>query len=135
MGKNFWAHIVVLIWLGVFLLPSLCQDDSDDATTAVYIVTLRQTPSSHYYSELRRRGKWVMASNMVILGELDLTNQGTRCSCNSRFEDRVLLSTVLISFCVLCFFFLFGYFMETQCLIRLLFLCYCFGLYFFLDHI
>lgn len=54
MGKNFWAHIVVLVWLAVFLLPSLCQDDSDDA--AVYIVTLRQTPSSHYYGELRRVG-------------------------------------------------------------------------------
>ncbi|KAI9126861.1 hypothetical protein K1719_002457 [Acacia pycnantha] len=53
MGKIFWAHIIVLFCLGVFLLPCLCQNDSDEPTTAVYIVTLRQNPSSHRFSEFR----------------------------------------------------------------------------------
>lgn len=56
MGKIYWAHILVLFCLAVFLLPSLCQGDSDDETTAIYIVTLRQTPSSHFYGELRKVG-------------------------------------------------------------------------------
>ncbi|XP_054803176.1 subtilisin-like protease SBT2.2 isoform X2 [Prosopis cineraria] len=53
MGKIFWSHIVVLFCLGAFLEPFLCHDDSDEPTSAVYIVTLRQTPSSHHYSEFR----------------------------------------------------------------------------------
>ncbi|KAJ1386142.1 Peptidase S8/S53 domain [Sesbania bispinosa] len=40
----------------MLLIPSLCQDDSDDVTTAVYIVTLRQAPASHYEDELTRVG-------------------------------------------------------------------------------
>ncbi|XP_061361218.1 subtilisin-like protease SBT2.2 isoform X2 [Gastrolobium bilobum] len=53
MGNIYLAHFVVLFWLGM-LVSCLCQDVSDDATTAVYIVALRQAPVSHYYGELRR---------------------------------------------------------------------------------
>ena len=47
--------VVVVLCLGV-VVPCLCQDDSDDATTAVYIVALRHAPTSHYYGELREVG-------------------------------------------------------------------------------
>ncbi|KAF1892439.1 hypothetical protein Lal_00010904 [Lupinus albus] len=47
-------YLLLLFWFGMFLLvPCLCQHDSDDSTIAVYIVALREAPSSHYYSELR----------------------------------------------------------------------------------
>ncbi|KAG5025318.1 hypothetical protein GLYMA_08G129000v4 [Glycine max] len=39
-------HLVVLFFLGMVLIPSSCQSD---ATTTVYIVTLRQAPASHYH--------------------------------------------------------------------------------------
>ncbi|KAJ7969229.1 Subtilisin-like protease [Quillaja saponaria] len=52
MGRIYWVHLIVVICLGMFV-SSLCQDDSDEIT-AVYIVTLRQAPVSHYYDELRR---------------------------------------------------------------------------------
>ncbi|CAJ2662317.1 unnamed protein product [Trifolium pratense] len=35
-------------------MPCSCQNDLDDRTTAVYIVTLRQVPTSHYQDELSR---------------------------------------------------------------------------------
>ncbi|XP_014502039.1 subtilisin-like protease SBT2.2 isoform X1 [Vigna radiata var. radiata] len=57
MGNIYLAHlmvmVVVVVFLGVFL-PCLCQGDSDYDTTAVYVVTLRHAPVSHYYGELRR---------------------------------------------------------------------------------
>ena len=39
--------------LGVltFVPCLLCQEDSDEVTTAVYIVSLKQNPSSHHFSE------------------------------------------------------------------------------------
>ncbi|KAJ8758783.1 hypothetical protein K2173_000504 [Erythroxylum novogranatense] len=49
-----WVHLTVVISLGMFL-GTLCQDDSDGANaTAVYIVTLKQAPTAHYYGELRK---------------------------------------------------------------------------------
>ncbi|XP_027364045.1 subtilisin-like protease SBT2.2 isoform X2 [Abrus precatorius] len=54
MGNICLAHFVVLFLLGM-LVPCLCQDDSDYATTSVYVVTLRHAPVSHYYGELRRK--------------------------------------------------------------------------------
>ncbi|QCE13650.1 subtilisin-like protease SBT2.2 [Vigna unguiculata] len=56
MGNIYLAHlmVVVVVFLGVVFLPCLCQGDSDDDTTAVYVVTLRHAPVSHYYGELRR---------------------------------------------------------------------------------
>ncbi|KAL5773909.1 hypothetical protein ACOSP7_011466 [Xanthoceras sorbifolium] len=42
------VQLVVVLLLG-FLVCSFCQDDSEDPITAVYIVTLKQAPSSHYY--------------------------------------------------------------------------------------
>ncbi|KAI4297273.1 hypothetical protein L6164_037167 [Bauhinia variegata] len=54
MGSIYWADLIVLFCLAM-LLPSLCQDDSD-ATSAVYIVTLRQAPTSHFNGELRKAG-------------------------------------------------------------------------------
>jgi len=55
MGNINVAHlvVVVLFCFGLFL-PCLCQGNSDDATTDVYVVTLRHAPVSHYYGELRR---------------------------------------------------------------------------------
>ncbi|XP_057422204.1 subtilisin-like protease SBT2.2 isoform X2 [Lotus japonicus] len=57
MGNSYLAHLVVMLsFLGMLLIPSSCQDDSNeyDATTAVYIVTLRQAPTSHNQEELTR---------------------------------------------------------------------------------
>uniref|UniRef100_A0A6N2L201 Inhibitor I9 domain-containing protein n=1 Tax=Salix viminalis TaxID=40686 RepID=A0A6N2L201_SALVM len=47
--------VVMVLSLGV-LAGTLCQveDGSDNGTTAVYIVTLKQAPASHYYGELRK---------------------------------------------------------------------------------
>ncbi|TKY60184.1 Subtilisin protease SBT2.5 [Spatholobus suberectus] len=49
MENMHWSPLVVLCFLGMLLIPSLCQRD---ATTAVYIVTLRQAPTSHSHHEL-----------------------------------------------------------------------------------
>ncbi|WJX47425.1 hypothetical protein P8452_34117 [Trifolium repens] len=56
MENIYGAHLVmVLCFLGMLLImPSYCQDDLDDGTNAVYIVTLRQVPTSHYQDELSR---------------------------------------------------------------------------------
>ncbi|CAL0304868.1 unnamed protein product [Lupinus luteus] len=51
---NIYLLLLLLFWFGMFLhVPCLCQNDSDDSTTYVYIVALREAPSSHYYSEFR----------------------------------------------------------------------------------
>lgn len=53
MGNIYGAHLVVLCFIGMLIIPfSSCQDD--DATTDVYIVTLRQAPASHYQDDLAR---------------------------------------------------------------------------------
>lgn len=53
MEKNtYCVHLVVLLcFFGMLLIPSSCQVD---ATTAVYIVTLKQALTSHYQGELSR---------------------------------------------------------------------------------
>lgn len=59
MDNTCEAHLGVLCFLGMLLImPSSCQDDLDAATSgsAVYIVTLRQAPISHYQDELTRVG-------------------------------------------------------------------------------
>lgn len=54
MEGIYWVHLMVLLCFGMFV-GTLCQDDSDDsATTAVYIVTLKQASVTHYYGELRK---------------------------------------------------------------------------------
>lgn len=45
---------MVLLFVGLFL-STLCQEDSDEAITAVYIVTLKQAPSSHSYGQELKR--------------------------------------------------------------------------------
>lgn len=53
MGKNsFLVHLVVVFCLGM-VLPCLCVDDPDNATSDVYVVTLRHAPASQYYGELK----------------------------------------------------------------------------------
>lgn len=58
MGNIYGTHLVVFCFLGMMLLiiPFSCQGDSVDATTAVYIVTLRQAPASHFQDELTSVG-------------------------------------------------------------------------------
>ncbi|KAG6692355.1 hypothetical protein I3842_10G110700 [Carya illinoinensis] len=51
MERIYWAHLVVVLCLGMFV-SSLCQDDSDTDFSAVYIVTLRQAPAAHHFGEL-----------------------------------------------------------------------------------
>ncbi|XP_020994979.1 subtilisin-like protease SBT2.2 isoform X1 [Arachis duranensis] len=55
MGNIYWVHVGMLCLYGMLILPSFCQVDSGDAASAVYIVTLRQAPASHYQDELARR--------------------------------------------------------------------------------
>lgn len=45
-------HLVVVLCFGMYA-STLCQDDSEN-TSAVYIVTLKEVHSAHYYGELRR---------------------------------------------------------------------------------
>jgi len=51
MENMHWSHkhSLVLCFLAMLLIPSLCQSE---VTTAVYIVTLRQAPASLYHHEL-----------------------------------------------------------------------------------
>ncbi|KAF5472167.1 hypothetical protein F2P56_008906 [Juglans regia] len=51
MERIYWAHLVVVLCLGMFA-SSLCQDDSDTDFSAVYIVTLSQAPAAHHFGEL-----------------------------------------------------------------------------------
>lgn len=44
----------VMVCLGVFVSCSCAQSDGDNVT-AVYIVTLKQAPTPHYYDELRAK--------------------------------------------------------------------------------
>lgn len=44
--------LLVMLCLGMFASCN-CAPDNGGATTAVYIVTLKHVPTSHYYSELR----------------------------------------------------------------------------------
>lgn len=44
---------MVVLCFGMYL-STLCQDDSEEVTTAVYIITLKQAHPSHYFGELRR---------------------------------------------------------------------------------
>ena len=56
MEGVYLVHLVVMVLsLGV-LAGTLCQvdDGSENGTAAVYIVTLKQAPASHYYGELRK---------------------------------------------------------------------------------
>ena len=52
MESVYWVHLMVVLCLGTFM-GIVCQDGADEVT-AVYIVTLKQTPTSHYYGELRK---------------------------------------------------------------------------------
>ncbi|XP_044479405.1 subtilisin-like protease SBT2.3 isoform X1 [Mangifera indica] len=45
-----WVHLMALLFVGLFL-STLCQEDSDQAIAAVYIVTLKQAPSVHQYAQ------------------------------------------------------------------------------------
>lgn len=78
-------HLIAVLCFGMFL-SSLCQDDSE-VTSAVYIITLKQAHSSHYYGELRR------------------DSHGSRHGASGRLNihaPRYLLSSVYVSFCSYC---------------------------------
>lgn len=47
--------VVLVLCLGM-LMGTLCQNDTTttDEFTAVYIVTLKQIPTSHYFGEVRK---------------------------------------------------------------------------------
>lgn len=47
--------IGLVLCLGIFVGCSFAQDNADNIT-GVYIVTLKQAPTSHYYGELRVKG-------------------------------------------------------------------------------
>ncbi|GMP70985.1 hypothetical protein CsSME_00029586 [Camellia sinensis var. sinensis] len=46
-------QLMVVLCLGIFMVSTWCQHNGD-AITAVYIVTLKQAPTSHYYGEQLR---------------------------------------------------------------------------------
>ncbi|XP_057482871.1 subtilisin-like protease SBT2.2 [Actinidia eriantha] len=52
MESSYGLQLVLVLCLGMFMGFTKCEDIAD-AVTAVYIVTLRQAPASHYYDELR----------------------------------------------------------------------------------
>lgn len=56
MEGIYLVHLMVMVLTLGLLAGALCQvdDGSDNETTAVYIVTLKQAPASHYYGELRK---------------------------------------------------------------------------------
>jgi hypothetical protein len=51
MRKHHLTHLVLfLLFCLRFFVPCLCQKDGlDNITTSVYVVTLKQAPTSHYY--------------------------------------------------------------------------------------
>ncbi|KAF2304591.1 hypothetical protein GH714_034536 [Hevea brasiliensis] len=71
-----WVHLVVVLCLGLFV-GILCENDSDSAIAAVYIVTLKQAPAAHYYGELRRE------TNVFKHGSPDRRNKLHRPRNNS----------------------------------------------------
>lgn len=57
MGRFYWVHVmVVVLYLGMMIMGTFCQNDEDEVVTAVYIVTLKQVPptSHHNYGEFRK---------------------------------------------------------------------------------
>ncbi|MED6211218.1 hypothetical protein PIB30_071593 [Stylosanthes scabra] len=56
MGNVDLKNLMLLFWLVLVVPYCLCEDGSDDSTSAVYIVSLRNAPSSHYYGELTKMG-------------------------------------------------------------------------------
>ncbi|XP_052203347.1 subtilisin-like protease SBT2.3 [Diospyros lotus] len=56
MESIYRLQLIVILSLGMFMWGSLCEENADEIT-AVYIVTLRQAPVSHYSDELRVKRK------------------------------------------------------------------------------
>ncbi|KAL5577847.1 hypothetical protein UlMin_019546 [Ulmus minor] len=56
MRSIYGLYLVVVVCFGMCICI-FCEDDSDANITAVYIVTLREAPASHYDYELRRNSK------------------------------------------------------------------------------
>jgi len=85
MDSIYWAHLAVVLCLGMFV-KSWCQGESDANFTAVYIVTLRQAPSAHYYG-----------------GELTRDSTGFKHASSWKIEysqTKVLISLLLLVFFV-----------------------------------
>lgn len=60
-----------MLCLGVFLDCSFGQENADNIT-AVYIVTLKQAPTSHYYGELRvKHGHHIKRNGSEGMNRLD----------------------------------------------------------------
>nr|XP_016444836.1 PREDICTED: subtilisin-like protease SBT2.3 [Nicotiana tabacum] len=55
MEKDSSFKLLLVLFWGVFVGCGLCLEN-EDSDTAVYIVTLKQAPISHFYSELRVKG-------------------------------------------------------------------------------
>ncbi|KAI8001391.1 Subtilisin-like protease SBT2.2 [Camellia lanceoleosa] len=53
MERIHGLQLMVVLCLGIFMVCTWCQHNGD-AITAVYIVTLKQAPTSHYYGEQLR---------------------------------------------------------------------------------
>lgn len=83
----------------------VCQDDADDFT-AVYIVTLKRAPTSHFSSELR---KDTNVFRHGVPGKLDRHHRPRFCLSSLIFGFRVKSSFPvyrILSNCFFCLFFL-----------------------------
>lgn len=55
MEGTYGMQLVVVLCLGLLMRFTWCQNNAN-AVSAVYIVTLKQAPASHYNDELRVKG-------------------------------------------------------------------------------
>ncbi|KAH6758882.1 Subtilase family protein [Perilla frutescens var. frutescens] len=80
----------VMLCLGVFLGCSYAQGNAENVT-AVYIVTLKQAPTSHYYGELRvKQGHHVKRNESERMSRLDRPRNISRTDRrNGPYIDRV----------------------------------------------
>nr|XP_016452769.1 PREDICTED: subtilisin-like protease SBT2.2 [Nicotiana tabacum]XP_018623135.1 LOW QUALITY PROTEIN: subtilisin-like protease SBT2.2 [Nicotiana tomentosiformis] len=54
MKRSIWFSLLMgVLFLGIFVGCGWSQENADSATAAVYIVTLKKAPISHFYGELR----------------------------------------------------------------------------------
>ncbi|KAL8512804.1 hypothetical protein ACS0TY_019077 [Phlomoides rotata] len=82
--------VAVMLCLGVFLDCSFAQENADNVT-AVYIVTLKQAPTSHFYGELRvKQDHHVKRNGSERMNRLDKPSNVSRTDKrNGSYIDRV----------------------------------------------
>ncbi|KAF8408714.1 hypothetical protein HHK36_004778 [Tetracentron sinense] len=76
MEGIYLVHLMVVLCLGLFMRV-WCQEET---VTAVYMVTLKQAPAAHYYSEVRLESNGLSHGASGRLNKLDTSRNNSRSS-------------------------------------------------------